>query len=417
MGKMHHGKYGSFCKFCKSDLKPILDLGTQPFSNSMITLENYYKLEKFYTLMLSFCEKCNLFQTPTNINPSEIFDEDYPYYSSVSESWLKHCKNYCKKIIQDFSLNENSKVIEIASNDGYLLNFFKKSGIPVLGIEPSKNVANTAKKLGIETIVDFFDENLAKKQFAEPSSRADIIIANNVLAHVPDINSFVKGISMSLKEDGVCTIEFPSVMNLIKELQFDTIYHEHYSYLSLTFVKLLFSNVNMRLFNAEKLLTHGGSYRAYFCLNNSKHLSHEIIEQYITEEKKSGIFDVAQLNKFRSKVSNLKIETLKLLLHLKEKNKQIVGYGAAAKATTLMNYFGLDKSIITYVVDKNRHKQNKYIPGSRVPVLDPEEIYKTKPDYIIIFPWNIKAEILSQILPNINWDCKFITILPENRIE
>ena len=286
----------------------------------------------------------------------------------------------------------------------------------MLGIEPCKSVAEKAIKKGIKTDINFFDKIYAKKNFTNNTSKGDLVIANNVLAHVPDIKSFVKGITYIIKNNGICTIEFPSVSNLIKDLQFDTIYHEHYSYLSLNFVKLLFSNVNMRLFNVDEIPTHGGSYRAYFCLENAKYQTSSLVDELLKEEIKSGIFDNSYLVEFQRKVVKLKMKTMKLLLSLKENNKEIIGYGAAAKASTITNYLGLDSSIISYIVDKNVYKQNKYLPGSRILVLDPKQIFKTKPDYIIIFPWNIKDEIISQISPKINWECKFITILPDNSI-
>jgi len=400
------------CRFCRAELKTVFaDLNTAPLVNNYIRPENLYKEEIFYPLVTYACGNCKLVQT-LDFNPSEqIFTDDYAYFSSYSSSWLEHSKRYVNMICGRLNLNKNSKVMEIASNDGYMLQYFKEKNIPNLGIEPCKNVADAAIKKGITTIVDFFGRKLAKKL-----PKADLICMCNVLAHVPDINDFTAGIKTALKKGGTVTIEFPHLLNIMKYNQFDTIYHEHYSYLSLIFIQKLFKRNGLKLYDVEELPTHGGSLRIYGChFTDNKSVSNTV-KKILNEEKKFGLEKMKTYANFNKKTKETKRKLLKILIDIKSKNKTIVAYGAAAKGNTLFNYCGISNDFIDYSVDLSPQKQNKYLPGCRIPVKHPDEIIKTKPDYIIITPWNIKDEILGQLNYTKRWGAKFILAIPEAKI-
>lgn len=400
------------CRFCKSKLKTVFaDLNAAPLVNNYIKPENLYKDEHFYPLITYVCGKCKLVQT-LDFNPSdEIFTQDYAYFSSYSASWLSHCSNYADMICGRLKLDKNSKVMELASNDGYMLQYFKKKGIPHLGIEPCQSVADAAIKKGIDTVVDFFGRKLAKKL-----PKADLICMCNVLAHVPDINDFTAGIKEALKESGTVTVEFPHLLNIIINNQFDTIYHEHYSYLSLIFIKKLFNRHGLKLYDAEELPTHGGSLRIYGChLSDSKPVSKNV-KRILDTERNFGLEKIETYSKFNEKVRETKRKLLKMLIDLKNKNNTIVAYGAAAKGNTLFNYCGISYDFIDYSVDLNPAKQNTFLPGCHIQVKHPDEIKKTKPDYILITPWNIKEEVMKQLSYAKKWGARFIVAVPEPRI-
>ncbi len=404
------------CRHCKTELKHIfVDLSYSPVSNAMLTEEQLNEPESYYPLKIFVCEECYLVQVDEMQKADNIFDEEYTYFSSFSKSWLQHAKNYVEMMIGRFGFNENSQVIEIASNDGYLLQYFKEQNVPVLGVDPTANTANAAEKKGIRTIVDFFSSRLAKEQLAEAGRKADLIIGNNVLAHVPDINDFVRGMKIALKEGGVITMEFPHLMKLVEECQFDTIYHEHFSYLSFFAVKRIFESQGLVMFDVEEIPTHGGSLRIYAKHKNdtSKEIS-ERVEALIQKEKEEGIDTLKYYDGFQSRVENIKYDSLSFLIEEKRKGKKIIGYGAAAKGNTLINYCGIKGAdMIEYVVDASPYKQGKYLPGSHIPVVSKEEIEEYKPDYVIILPWNLKKEISGQLDYIREWGGKFVIFIPE----
>ncbi|MGE4397364.1 MAG: methyltransferase domain-containing protein [Sulfurimonas sp.] len=341
----------------------------------------------------------------------DIFDKDYAYFSSYSTSWLAHAKNYVEMITKRLSLDKNSQVTEIASNDGYLLQYFKEKNIPCIGVEPTKNTADVAREKGIEVIEEFFGSSLA-----QTLAKSDLILGNNVLAHVPDINDFVKSLKIALKEKGSITMEFPHLLKLIEENQFDTMYHEHFSYLSFYTVKQIFEAQRLKLYDVEKLPTHGGSLRIY-----ATHKENDIVEavnvnNLLKEEKSFGLLDMEIYQGFQEKANNVKYDLLAFLLQAKKENKKVVAYGAAAKGNTLLNYAGVKNDLIEFVVDKSPHKQGKYLPASHIPVVSEEKISETKPEYVLILPWNIKDEVIEQLRYVKEWDCKFVVAVPELKV-
>jgi len=381
----------------------------------MLTEEQLNEPESYYPLKIFVCQECYLVQVDEMQKADNIFDEEYTYFSSFSKSWLQHAKNYVEMMIVRFGFNENSQVIEIASNDGYLLQYFKEQNVPVLGVDPTANTANAAEKKGIRTIVDFFSSRLAKEQLAEAGRKADLIIGNNVLAHVPDINDFVRGMKIALKEDGVITMEFPHLMKLVEECQFDTIYHEHFSYLSFFAVKRIFESQGLKMFDVEEIPTHGGSLRIFakHKNDNSKEISSNV-EALVQKEKAEGIDTLEYYEGFQSRVEKIKYDSLSFLIEEKRKGKKIIGYGAAAKGNTLINYCGIKGTdLIEFVVDASPYKQGKYLPGSHIPVVSKEKIEEYKPDYVIILPWNLKKEISGQLDYIREWGGKFVIFIPE----
>ncbi len=404
---------------CRFDGEPLndvfVDLGLSPLSNSYLKESELHKPEPKYPLKTFICPKCFLVQLEEFESPQNIFS-DYAYFSSFSESWLKHAKEYTDKIVKRFAFNNSHFVIEIASNDGYLLKNFVEREIPCLGIEPAENVAEVAEKNGVPSIVKFFGVKTAT-ELKNNNQLADLIIGNNVLAHVPDINDFVNGLAIALKENGVITMEFPHLLQLIKNNQFDTIYHEHFSYLSLLAVEKIFSKHNLKIFDVEELSTHGGSLRIY-----ATHIKNSNVSEY------SGLFKarndevVAKLNDldtykiFPEKVEKIRTDLLSFFQTVKNKGKQIVGYGAPAKGNTLLNFLNVKSDLLSYTVDRSPHKQNHYLPGTRIPIFDPEKIFETKPDYILILPWNLKDEIIEQMSAIRNWGGKFVVAIPELEI-
>lgn len=397
------------CRFCKTKLSNVfVDLVNSPASNSFLTKEQLNEPEMFYPLKIYVCDKCKLVQIDEYKKSDDIFDKDYAYFSSYSTSWLAHAKNYVKMITEKLSLNENSLVTEIASNDGYLLQYFKEKNIQCIGIEPTNSTAKVAREKGIGVIEDFFGERLA-----QTLQKSDLILGNNVLAHVPDINDFVKGLKVALKESGTITMEFPHLLKLIEENQFDTIYHEHFSYLSFYTVKQIFESQGLKLYDVEKLSTHGGSLRIY-----ATHIENNYIDispnvaTLLDEEKSFGLFDMDIYQGFQEKANKVKYDLLTFLLQAKKEGKKVVGYGAAAKGNTLLSYAGVKNDLIEFVVDKSPHKQGKYLPASHIQIVSEEKISALKPEYILILPWNIKDEVMRQLFYVKKWDCKLVVAVP-----
>jgi hypothetical protein len=374
-----------------------------------------HQMEPFYPLHVYVCDNCFLVQLLEYVSAGDIYSE-YAYFSSYSDSWLEHAKNYVEMITIKLGLGTKNQVVEIASNDGYLLQYFVKQGIPVLGIEPAANIAPAAEEKGVKTIVKFFGERTAEELVSE-GIRADLLLGNNVLAHVPDINDFVKGMKILLSADGVITMEFPHLVRLMQENQFDTIYHEHYSYLSFTTVSKIFVEHGLFIFDVEELSTHGGSLRIYACHNrNLNRPLTDRAQKLLEEEKTFGIEQLETYTAFTEQVKNTKHKLLSLLIELKGKGKSITNYGAAGKGNTLLNYCGIRDDIIDYAVDRNPYKQGKYLPGTRIPIFHPDKIKETQPDYVMIIPWNLKDEIMKQNAFIRDWGGKFIVPIPEPKV-
>jgi len=389
-----------------------VDLGVSPVANAMLSSPADIAKEKQYPLHAYVCETCLLVQLPTTIPREKIFNDAYTYFSSYSPSWLNHARQYVDMAADRFSLSRSSFVVELASNDGYLLEHFVKKGIPVLGIDPSANVAQVAVKKGIPTRVAFFGKETAKKLAAE-GKKADLIVANNVLAHVPDINDFVAGIRELLKPDGIVTAEFPHLVNLIEKNQFDTIYHEHYSYFSFIVIEKIFAHHGITLFNVEKLPTHGGSLRIYGKRTENSLAVESSIGQLLAEEEAGGYTTLAPYLAYGASAAKVKHDFLQFLQKAKHERTPIVGYGAAAKGNTFLNYCGVGLRRIDYVVDKSPHKQGMLLPGSHIPVYAPDKIKQTKPDYVLILPWNLKEEIARQLSYISAWGGTCVVAIPK----
>jgi len=373
-------------------------------------------MEPHYPLDVYVCEKCLLVQLDEFEKPTNIFNSDYAYFSSYSESWLKHCRQYADMAVKRFGLNERSFVVEIASNDGYLLQYFKQHHIPVLGIEPAENTAAVALANGIPTEIAFFDRKFAEKMRKE-GRQADLIIGNNVLAHNPNLNEFVGGFKPALKAGGVITMEFPHLVRLMEEVQFDTIYHEHFSYFSFLSVERIFRDHGLAVFDVEELPTHGGSLRIYAAHKEDQGKSPSgRVAELKARETDQGYGDIHHYLAFHQKVQSVKRNLLKLLIDLKGEGKRIVGYGAPAKGNTLLNYCGIRTDFLDYTVDRSPRKQNCWLPGSRIPVKHPDQIREDRPDYVLILPWNIKEEIIEQMGYIRNWGGRFIIPIPRVEI-
>jgi len=371
-------------------------------------------MEPFFPLQVYVCRDCKLVQLDQYVSPDHIFTE-YAYFSSYSDTWLSHSRSYAEMIIQRFALGSHSLVVELASNDGYLLQYFAQRGVPVLGIEPAANVARAAVEKGIPTTVKFFGVKTAEEEIAI-SGPADLLIGNNVLAQVPDLHDFVEGMRLLLKADGLITMEFPHVMRLLESNQFDTIYHEHFSYFSLAVVERLFSEHGLRVFDAEELPTHGGSLRIYACHRADSKLATYRLEKLRTEE---GIFGLDHMECYRSfaeRVKETKWKLLDFMIQVKREGKRIAGYGAPGKGNTLLNYCGIRTDFLDYVVDRNPYKQGKFLPGTHIPIHRPDKLLETRPDHVLILPWNVKAEIMSQISYIREWGGQFIVPIPEVRV-
>jgi 2-polyprenyl-3-methyl-5-hydroxy-6-metoxy-1,4-benzoquinol methylase len=405
------------CRFCGIELKDVfIDLGHAPLSNSFLTMDQLNLPEVHYPLKIYVCRECFLVQTSEEKKSEEIFNEEYIYYSSFSKSWLNHAEEYVKMMMEKFQFNNNSLVIEVASNDGYLLQYFQKANIPVLGIEPSKGTADAAIKKGIETRVEYFGKESAENLVSH-SIKADLLIGNNVFAHVPDINDFVSGFKTILKPDGVITLEFPHLLQLVLQKQFDTIYHEHFFYHSFSTVNKIFNKHGLEIFDVEEIPTHGGSLRIFAKHSgNNKHALTERVDTLLTKEIQFKMNTVEFYSSFQAEAEKIKISLLEFLINQKKANKKVVGYGAAAKGNTLLNYCGVSNDLISYVVDASPYKQGKFTPGSHIPVCSEEKIKKDKPDYVIIFPWNIKEEITKQLEYIKKWGGQFVIAIPSLEI-
>jgi hypothetical protein len=403
-----------YCRFCNAELSHVfIDLIAAPASNSFLKKEQLHEPETYFPLKIFVCEKCFLVQVDEYKESTEIFTNDYVYFSSYSKTWVQHAKNYVDYMIDRFGISGQSQVVEIASNDGYLLQFFKEKKVPVLGIEPTGNTANVAIEKGIETITEFFGVALAKRLIQE-GRKANLLLGNNVLAHVPDILDFVQGMKIFLAEDGLITMEFPHLVSLISNNQFDTIYHEHFSYLSFYTVNEIFSACDLTIFDVEELPTHGGSLRIYAKHPESyKTPVSERVNLMLEREKHIGVTNIKYYQNFQLQALKLKTEFILFLLEQKKSGKKVVGYGAAAKGNTLLNYCGVKNDLIEYVVDANPNKQNRWLPGSHIPVVSEEWLRKDKPDVVIIFPWNIKSEIIEQLSYIRDWNGKFLTPIPQ----
>jgi len=399
------------CRYCGTELKyTFADLGMSPLSNAYVTAT--HSMERFFPLHAYVCHNCFLVQLHEYESPEEIFSE-YAYFSSYSESWLHHAKAYVDRIVHRQGLTEESFVLEIASNDGYLLQYFLEKSIPVLGVEPAKNVAKMAINKGIPTVTAFFNLYLAE-DLCKQEHEADLVIANNVFAHVPDIHDFIKGIHRILKKKGIATLEFPSLLNLIRFNQFDTIYHEHFSYLSFTVASQMLRSHGLKVFDVEELPTHGGSLRVYVCKHECMDYPISSNVQYVLhKENEYGLNRIDPYLAFSDSIRGIKRKILKTLIAIKEQGKSIIAYGAAAKGNTLLNYCGIREDFLDYIVDISPHKQGKYLPGTHLFIQAPERIEETKPDYILILPWNIKDEIIAQLRYTKEWGCQFIVPIPE----
>lgn len=401
------------CRFCNHHLKhSFCDLGKSPLSNSYLRKEDLAKPEPFYPLHVFLCDKCFLVQLEEFESPDQIFS-DYAYFSSYSESWLKHCEKYVQEMIQRFKLNSAHQVVEIASNDGYLLRYFHEKKIPVLGVEPAANVAAVAQGAGIPTLVKFFGVETAIGLLKD-GKQADLLLGNNVLAHVPNLNDFVGGMKLILKPQGVITMEFPHLLRLMEENQFDTIYHEHFSYFSFLTVERVFAEHGLVLFDVDEIPTHGGSLRIY-AKHRGDH-SKEISQRVADLKKREIAYGLDMLDiyhKFQERVAGTKESLISFLQEAKKQGKKVAAYGAPAKGNTLLNFCGVGKEYIEFTVDRSPHKQGRYLPGTHIPIKSPEEIAHAKPDYLLILPWNLKDEIMNQMAHIRTWGGKFVTPIPK----
>lgn len=404
------------CRFCGTHLtETFTDLGMSPLANSYVRLEHAQRMEPFYPLHVYVCDTCRLVQLQEFESPEHIFS-DYLYFSSFSESWLRHAETYTNAMVERFGLGAQSHVVEIASNDGYLLQYFHARGIPVLGVEPAANVAEAAVKKGVPTEVAFFGRATAERLQADGKG-ADLIAANNVLAHVPDINDFVKGFKTLLKSSGVITVEFPHLLQLMINNQFDTIYHEHFSYLSFLVVEKIFASHGLIVFDVEELRTHGGSLRVY--ARHAEDVSKQVTPAVATvrqRELDAGLDGMTAYRRFAAQVVETKLAVLDFFVQAKRAGKRIVAYGAAAKGNTLLNYCGIRAEMIDFTVDRSPHKQGLLLPGTRIPIRHPDAILEAKPDYVFILPWNLKDEIVEQMAAVRSWGGQFVVPIPTIRI-
>jgi 2-polyprenyl-3-methyl-5-hydroxy-6-metoxy-1,4-benzoquinol methylase len=402
------------CRHCANELTlSLVDLGSAPPSNAYLTEQTLHQPEKWFPLRVLVCDCCWLVQTEDFAQADELFDADYAYFSGFSTSWLAHCERYVSDMVSRFGLNAESQVVEVAANDGYLLQYVKALGIPCLGIEPTASTAAAARAKGIDVVERFFGVALAKELVSQ-GKQADLTTANNVLAHVPDINDFVAGFAALLKPQGVATFEFPHLLRLMKENQFDTIYHEHFSYLSLTAVKTIFATNGLGVFDVEEHPTHGGSLRVF--AQRSEVEAHPLstrVTELLQIEEQLGMRTADYYAGFQAKTNKVKDDFLTFLIEAKRQGKMVAGYGAAAKGNTLMNYAGIRPDLISFVVDRNPAKQGKFMPGSRIPVVEEKQLEVAKPDYVLILPWNLKIEIMQQLDYIQTWGGKFVTAIPQ----
>lgn len=405
------------CRHCHTELTlPLIDLGAAPPSNAYLTKQTLHAPEKHFPLRVLVCNECWLVQTEDYAGAGELFSADYAYFSSFSTTWLNHAEQYVADMSQRFALDKKSYVVEVAANDGYLLQYVQARGISCLGIEPTTSTANAARAKGLEIVEDFFGVKLAK-QFVEQGKQADLTAANNVLAHVPDINDFVRGFSILLKPAGVSTFEFPHLLRLVTENQFDTVYHEHYSYLSLTVVKRIFDRNGLSVFDVEELPTHGGSLRVYAQrkdtgVREQKQNVVKLLEREMAAGMKSTTFYAG----FQVKANKVKNDLLVFLIDAKRAGKSVAAYGAAAKGNTLLNYAGVRPDLLPYVVDRNPAKQDKLLPGCRIPIVTEAQLKQDRPDYVLILPWNLRTEVVEQLAYIREWGGQFVTAVPSLKV-
>jgi SAM-dependent methyltransferase len=402
------------CRHCGADVSHVLvDLGVAPPSNAYLTKMALKRPEKYFPLRVLVCESCWLVQAEAYSRAAELFNEEYAYFSSFSNEWLAHAKKYVDEMINRFCLSKSSMVGEVAANDGYLLQFVKERGIRCYGIEPTASTANAARQKGVEIVQDFLNVSLAG-ELRRQNRTVDLLVANNVLAHVPDINDFSQACQMLLKENGVFTCEFPHLLNLISQHQFDTIYHEHFSYLSFGTVLNIFAKNGLSVFDVERLGTHGGSLRVF--AQRSDTGSHQLslrVEELISEENNAGMTTIDFYRDFQEHAEKVKNDFLRFLIEKKSQGKLVVGYGAAAKGNTLLNFAGVKSDLIKYVVDRSPHKQGKFMPGSRIPIVSEDRLASDKPDFVVIFPWNLSDEIVDQLKNLSSSGTEFVTAVPQ----
>ena len=400
------------CRHCSAPLEHVfLDLGFAPPSNAYLNAADLQAPEQYFPLKLFVCDKCWLVQTEDYSRSDELFTKDYAYFSSVSTTWLAHARSYVDMITARLGLGSNSFVIEVASNDGYLLKNFVASGVPCLGIEPTDSTAAVAEAAGIPVAREFFGQDFASK-LVKSGKQADLIIGNNVYAHVPDINDFTAGMKTALKPDGTITLEFPHLMSLMRLNQFDTVYHEHYSYLSLQSVKAIFARAGLRVCDVEQIPTHGGSLRVYGCHADDVRIDGAAVARVLAEEIASGLQDLATYQRFQREADKVKNKLLAFLVEAKQAGKTVAAYGAAAKGNTLMNYAGVKADLVSFVCDAAASKQGKFMPGSHIPILAPKALRERKPDYVLILPWNIADEVVKTNEFVREWGGKFVVAVP-----
>lgn len=401
------------CRFCATPLvHTFVDLGTSPLCQRHVTPARFNHAESFYPLHVYVCDQCHLVQLPEYCAKEEIFDAEYGYFSSFSDTWLKYAEAYVNMMIPRFGLGKQSKVVEVASNDGYLLQYFVKAGVPVLGIDPTANTAAAAEKKGVRTLVQFFGRKTADAVVAN-EGKADLILGNNVLAHVPDINDFVGGMKILLAAGGVITMEFPQLLHLIEQNYWDTIYHEHFSYLSFTTVEMIFAAQGLTLFDVDDLPTHGGSIRIYARhADDTTKPVHPRVAAMKAREKAAGHFDLSYYTHFGERVKESKRALLEFLIATKRAGKTVAAYGAPGKGNTLLNYCGIRTDFVDYTVDRSPHKQGNFLPGTRIPIYSPDKISETRPDCLLILPWNLKDEIMKQMASIREWGGQFVVPIP-----
>ncbi|MCI5192035.1 MAG: class I SAM-dependent methyltransferase [Candidatus Electrothrix sp. AU1_5] len=401
------------CRHCGTPLThTFLDLGTAPPSNAYLSADELNRPELYYPLKVMVCDQCWLVQTEDYAQADELFKSDYAYFSSTSASWLQHAEQYTQDMIARLNLGRDSLVIELACNDGYLLKNFVTADVPCLGIEPTDATASAAEQLGVPVLREFFGEQTALR-LATQGRQADLLIGNNVYAHVPDINDFTRGLKAMLKPGGTITLEFPHLLRLIEQNQFDTVYHEHFSYLSLGTVSRIFQTVGLRVWHVEQLTTHGGSLRVFGCHNDDQRENTVVVDDLLKEEEKNGLQDLAAYQGVQARANRVKNDLLAFLIEQKSAGKKVAAYGAAAKGNTLLNYAGVRPDLLPFVCDAAPSKQGKYLPGSRIPILDPSALQEYAPDYVLILPWNLKEEIMQQLNSIRSWNGRFVAAVPE----
>jgi SAM-dependent methyltransferase len=399
------------CRSCGTDgLELVVDLGVQPLANSNPAAADLMRMEPHYPLIVHRCPRCHLVQVPAVVPPEDIFS-DYLYFSSYSDSWLAHARAYCTGMIERFGLGPQSLVVEIASNDGYLLQYMVERGVPVLGIEPAANVARVAEERGVPTLVAFFGRETARRLVAE-GRRADLTAANNVLAHVPDLNDFIAGFKILLKDTGVATFEFPHLVRMVEENQFDTIYHEHFSYISLLAADAAFRRHGLVIFDVEELPTHGGSLRIHATHAERGIAPSAAVRDLLARERAGGYDGPERFAAFSDSCVEVKSALLEFLIKARREGKRVVGYGAPAKGNTLLNFCGVRREYVAFTVDRSPHKQGRYLPGTHIPVYAPEAIMTAKPDYVLVLPWNLKDEIVGQMAGIREWGGRFVVAVP-----